>query len=326
MDAEVTLGRRLLQAAALASMLVTTRGFAQTPGQVDDARKHYEAGLQLTREESYEAALAEFERAYQIAPSYRILYNIGSLRRQLNDFAGAKRALDQYLADGATSIEPKRVDEVKADLQAIAARIGHVRIEVDVDGVEIRVDGAVVGRSPLAEAVALNPGQRKIEGVKTEWLPASAVVLVTGGETTAVKLPMTMLSAQSAPPPPPPTPARPPVPDEPALPPSRFKTPALVGWGVTAGLVAGSAIAGVAALSASSSLKDDRALRSPTRAALDSDVDRTRSLALVSDVFTVGAVLAAGASAYFTWRWLGSSPRPVAVGLGPGSASLVKAW
>ena len=51
-----------------------------------NASKHYKKGISL--EElmlRIEAALAEFRKANQIAPSYRILYNIAQAYRQAND-------------------------------------------------------------------------------------------------------------------------------------------------------------------------------------------------------------------------------------------------
>jgi Tfp pilus assembly protein PilF len=52
----------------------------------DEARQRYQRGLQLFNEGNYEAARVEFERAYQLSPSYKILYNIGLCYEQLGDY------------------------------------------------------------------------------------------------------------------------------------------------------------------------------------------------------------------------------------------------
>ncbi len=327
-----TMIARHRRVAVLAALLLVTLPLSRTaradatPEQVEEARKHYDAGLQLTREESYDAALAEFERAYQIAPNYRILYSIGGLRRQLNDFVGALDAFEKYLSDGGASVDAKRFAEVQQDVLALRGRIGRVRIEADVEDVEIRVDGVAVGKTPLRDPLRLNPGRRKIEGIKTGFFPATSVTTVSGGETGSVKLTMTKLSDA-----PPSSNVPAPVVDKAALTPERaaspFKTPAIIGWVVTGGLAATAAVTGVLALGASSDLKDERTSATPSRSTLDSNESKTKTLALVSDIFTVGSVVAAGVSVYFTVRWLGgSSSPPTTVGVGPGNISLGRAW
>ncbi|MBV9946426.1 MAG: tetratricopeptide repeat protein, partial [Myxococcales bacterium] len=42
----------------------------------EDASVHFKRGLQLFDEGDYTLALVEFNRAYQLAPNYRALYNI----------------------------------------------------------------------------------------------------------------------------------------------------------------------------------------------------------------------------------------------------------
>ena len=45
-------------------------------GGVSSARDHFMRGVELYQDEEYEAALAEFFRANEIAPHYGLLYNI----------------------------------------------------------------------------------------------------------------------------------------------------------------------------------------------------------------------------------------------------------
>src|SRR5689334_22666620 len=71
---------------------VTPKTGSDSADPVDRARVHYERGLQLFNEENYEAALFEFERAYELAPSYKILYNMARIQRQQNNYAAALRS------------------------------------------------------------------------------------------------------------------------------------------------------------------------------------------------------------------------------------------
>src|SRR5256885_16109878 len=63
------------------------------PAKMEGARQRYQRGLQLFNEPNFEAARVEFERAYQLAPSYKILYNIGLCYEQLGDYVQAQSTL-----------------------------------------------------------------------------------------------------------------------------------------------------------------------------------------------------------------------------------------
>src|SRR5262245_57032431 len=62
----------------------------------DEAKLHYDRGIQLYNEGAYELALIEFQRAYQLFPNYKILFNIGQVSAQLGNYAGATQALRKF--------------------------------------------------------------------------------------------------------------------------------------------------------------------------------------------------------------------------------------
>jgi tetratricopeptide (TPR) repeat protein len=79
---------------------------------IDEARQRYQRGLQLFIEANYEAARVEFERDYQLAPSDKILYNIGLSYEQLGDYVQAQTTLKSYLEQGDTEIGEESRNEV----------------------------------------------------------------------------------------------------------------------------------------------------------------------------------------------------------------------
>ncbi|MEZ4302901.1 MAG: hypothetical protein R3B70_48710, partial [Polyangiaceae bacterium] len=68
----------LVALAAIAPALPVTEAWAQQPSAkaLAEARTRYEKGKQLYGEGAFDAALAELQRSYELAPSYKILYNI----------------------------------------------------------------------------------------------------------------------------------------------------------------------------------------------------------------------------------------------------------
>src|SRR5262245_55283292 len=74
------------------------------PSPTDEARERFGRGVQLFHEGSLEAALAEFQKAHQLAPNYRLHYNIAQVQYELHNFVEALRSFWKYLAQGGSEI------------------------------------------------------------------------------------------------------------------------------------------------------------------------------------------------------------------------------
>src|ERR1700734_914502 len=92
----------------------------------EEASTRFKRGLQLFDEGDYALAVVEFERAYQLAPNYRALYNIGLVNVQLARYADATRTFEQYLHDGGAEIAPSRKAEVAKALAELKLRTATV--------------------------------------------------------------------------------------------------------------------------------------------------------------------------------------------------------
>lgn len=297
----------------------------QGTGSVDEAREHYERGLQLFRDGAFDGALTEFLRAYELAPSYRLFYFIGHTHRQLNDFAPALRAFEQYLKDGGREIQAKRRVEVEREIAQLRKRVGRIEIVASEPGAAILVDDRNVGTSPLDGPVVANVGQRKVVAVKDGRQSPPAVASVSGDESTKVELqiPAAATAAVSVNPSEPGGKGKAP----PISPSSPERRVPWVGWAVTGALATGAVVTGVLALSASGDLQSERDSTDATRNALDGDRGRTTGFAVATDLLAVGALVAGGVSLYLTLKppapGVGAAPATtLRFGVGPGSFGL----
>src|SRR5687768_17832532 len=91
-----------------------------------EASARFRRGVELFQESAYRAALVEFEKAYEIAPDYRLLYNIGQTKLQLQDYLGATQSYESYLAQGGGEVPPARRDDVEKQLEALRERVGRI--------------------------------------------------------------------------------------------------------------------------------------------------------------------------------------------------------
>ena len=161
---------------------------AQNGAPTEQARSHFARGVELFKEGDFRAALIEFQRAYDAAPNYKVLYNLGQTSLELQDYAGALKAFKGYLDGGGREIPAARRTQVEADLKRLESRVARVEIAVNVEGADVTVDDVSVGRSPLPQAVLVGAGRRKIAATKAGLSPATRVVDIAGGDKPKLSL------------------------------------------------------------------------------------------------------------------------------------------
>lgn len=315
---------------ALASLVLATSAvrpvFAQaqpagapSAERLAAARANYERGLKLFDEGAHDGARVEFQKAYELAPSFKILYNLGLVHKQLFDYVNALTSFERYLVEGGSNIEEPRRVEVVREIESLKTRVGSINITTNVEGAEILIDDVSVGRTPLARSVRINPGNRKISAAKTGLIPASRVVQVAGSSTTTIRLELsetrTILVVEKA----------------------QRRVP-WGGWGITAALAVGAGVTGYLALQSDSKLEDARAKTNADPDDLSSRSTTTRALGITSDVLTVGAVAAGALSLYYTIKWgkggeqsappsaAAAAAKSLKVGFNPGGLSLTGAF
>lgn len=300
-------------------------GEGQPPSKaaVEEAKKRLQRGRELYDESDFRAALAEFRRAYELAPTYKLLFDIGQICYQLQDYPCALQSFTKFMEEGRGQISAQQREDVQKELDRLQSRVATLRITTNVPDAEVTVDDVSVGKSPLSAPVVVSAGKRKITVTLPGRPPASRVVEVAGTDSLDVRLEIAgageaQVSAGgdrggS---------------DEKRVEPSRGEggrgALPIVMWSATGALAVATGITGVLALGASGDLSSKLDTFGATRAEVDDARSKTRTLALVTDVLLGVTVVAAGASLYFT---LSGGPEPsqaagapsLRVGVGPSS-------
>jgi len=295
---------RILRVTALtlacACLATATPAFADKPkpAELAEARTRYKKGLELYQEGAFDAALIELQRAYDLAPSYKILYNVALVDLQLNDYAGALKNFRQYLEEGGKKVDAKRRAEVDKEIDKLVGRVATVTVSTNVDGAEVMVDDLKVGETPLDKPMLVSAGKRKITLSKDGYVSVSRVVVVAGGDEKTLELKLrTPAEAKAA------------SDKKPAAGTGGEKKPVEQGptrpvpwlwWGITGGLAVGTSVAGVLTLGAESDL-DKKKQHPATKQELDDAASKTRTLAVVTDVFLVGTLAVGGYATYLTF-------------------------
>lgn len=252
-----------------------------TADQMAEARRRYDRALELSDEGNYDDALIELQRAYQLAPTYRLLYNLGVVSVAVHDYVKALDYFDRYLKEGGTEIEPSRVDEVQKQMERLRPRIARISISVSVPGADVRLDDQEIGHAPLVTEIPVNAGRHRISATATGYLPADAFVELAGTEARRVQLNLVQVETNA---------------------PKSSKSIPWLGWGITAALAAGATVTGIVALNAASKYDDDTSTAGIPASNVSSDYHKMRNFSYVTDGLIVGAVIAGGISLYFTLK------------------------
>ncbi|HEY0194153.1 MAG TPA: hypothetical protein VGC42_23710 [Kofleriaceae bacterium] len=182
----------------------------KTPAQ-QEADRHFKSGVALFKETKYAEALAEFQRAYDIAPHPLVLYNIAGCQRELSQYGDAVAAYTRFLTEGKGVVPAARLTAAKAELDAILARIARVSVTITptLDGTTLTVDGAALDRP--ANPLILSPGEHHLVAHADGRRDADKTVRVASGDDLTVELALAELPQIQPRPPQPPAIERPAV-------------------------------------------------------------------------------------------------------------------
>ncbi|HVY25063.1 MAG TPA: hypothetical protein VHB79_00875 [Polyangiaceae bacterium] len=319
--------RSILCRALLGSVLVV--GFA-TPAQAQDgapaaehaaAQDAHRRALELFDHGQYSEALAEFKRAYNLAPSFRIQYNIGLSQVALGDPAAAVDAFDIYLREGGERIPEPRRKQVEAEVARLSKQLGWLTLEVEEPNSEVTLDGTSLAPGPTSQRLRLNQGKHTVAVRSSDGTIKTQTVQLNGAQEQRLHFDAQHHSganARSAAS----TSSVAPLPA--AAPPAR--TVPWLAWSVTGALGVGAGVAGILALNAHADERDAQAKRGVTPAELQDARDKVKTRALVTDVLLAGTVVAAGVSVYLTLKPGQSDERATALVIGAGSLQMRRAF
>jgi tetratricopeptide (TPR) repeat protein len=271
------------------------------PGNTEAGRTHFDRGVDYYRDGNINAALIEFKRAYEAAPNYRVLYNLGQVANALNDYVEAQRYFQRYLQDGGAEIDPERRAEVNSLITKLAGRIANVTVICSLEGAQIYVDDVPVGTSPLTEPLRVSAGTRRISAAVNGKPRSTRVVDAVGGERLSVEIEVVGATQPAAPR------------AYAAADTSHSSSPNATLWlGIATGALAvGTAVVGYLAAQDGSKFHD--ALnRSTTASELDRLHDRAATKAVLTDVLLGATAITGGVTLFFALTGSSKSDQPPA--------------
>jgi tetratricopeptide (TPR) repeat protein len=146
-----------------------------------EASERFQRGVAAFREGDFDAALAEFSRAYKLSPNYRLLYNLAQVQAERHDSVSALKLLGQYLAEAGDALDGERRANVARLIEELQRHVAEVRVSSNVSDALLAVDGTVVGRVPLSAPLWVNAGSHTLLLSKDGFTSSAKNVSIAGG-------------------------------------------------------------------------------------------------------------------------------------------------
>ncbi len=148
--------------------------------ELQEAKVHFQQAVALFNDGNFNAALAEFQRAYDLRPSPGLLYNIGLTQKALFRYDEAVDTLERYLAE-ETKLSPERRAECLQLTTEMKALLAPITITIEPAGAVVSVDGRSIGKAPLLRPLRLAAGSHTLETSADGWKTQKRDLMVSAG-------------------------------------------------------------------------------------------------------------------------------------------------
>jgi len=187
--------RALLSLVCAGCVLGSAVARAQEPreasaGETALAREHFERGVRAIRAEHWEDARVAFARAYQLSARPHILFNLAVAQAHTGHLVEAAESYRTFLSRAADRRSEGQREDARRALSQLERRIGRARLAIG--GLEasdrVELDGAVVSRASLGEAMPVDPGAHTVRVLRDERVLTEQRFSLGDGATRTVTL------------------------------------------------------------------------------------------------------------------------------------------
>lgn len=150
--------------------------------QAGTYRQHMDNGVKLYQDKNYQAAIVEFEAAYNAQPKANPLLNISLCHKERFDYPRAIASLETALArhrDSMSEADQKAASDAIAEMRGL---LGYVTLDLAPPNATVSVDGAPLPAGAEKRPIALGPGPHRISATAPGFAAGSESVTVASGQ------------------------------------------------------------------------------------------------------------------------------------------------
>lgn len=163
---------------------------------MQEAADRTREGIRHADHQEFEAALADFQRAFQLTQNPALLLNIAGMYEALDRPAEATDAFDRALAN-KSALPADKAARAVIEREAQASRTGQLDIVSNVPA-EIEIDNVARDRTPLSSPLRVSAGTHIVGGVARGYAPLRMEVTVAARAVANVTLELVPMAGTAA--------------------------------------------------------------------------------------------------------------------------------
>jgi hypothetical protein len=154
------------------------------------ARELWAEGTAAFNKGQLERARLLYLSAWRAQHHWQIAGSLGHVEMTLGRYRDAAEHLTIYLRESrdVPNVDPRDRALLAGEIARARAKIGAVTVTAEPAGAEVIVDGATVGKAPLADPVFVEPGRHVIEARLERYQSAAEARELTPGGAAEVRL------------------------------------------------------------------------------------------------------------------------------------------
>jgi hypothetical protein len=157
--------------------------------------RHMDLGVRLFEDRNYDAALSEFELAYEAKRVASPLINIALCHKGRFEYPRAVAVLERALAEHRDTIDaPEKIERAAAELRELLATV-EIRVEPASAGASVLLDGVIVPAGDLS-ALRVSPGSHELVVRAEGYAEARLPFRVASGTSRTLPIALTATSGQ----------------------------------------------------------------------------------------------------------------------------------
>ncbi|MBN2343267.1 MAG: tetratricopeptide repeat protein [Deltaproteobacteria bacterium] len=152
----------------------------------DEAKVAFDEGTSYYDSGEFEQACEAFRRAYQLKPTWKLLFNIAQAEAAAKRYGVAIQFFERYLVQAGDEISLSREEEILAELTRLKMKVGIIEVDAP-EGTILYIDSLERGTAPFSAPVRVAVGSHDIRLVYGEIVEEHKVT-IAGNLTSRVRL------------------------------------------------------------------------------------------------------------------------------------------
>jgi len=153
-----------------------------------DAERLIRHGIELRRAHDEQAAVREFQKAYDLGRTPRAAGQLGLAEQALGRWEDAEQHVREALEADADPWVVRNRDALSGAMGVIQGHVGRVEVVGDPPGAEVLVNGRVAGTLPLAQPVSVSAGEIDVELRAAGFQSAQRTLTIVAGQYQRIVL------------------------------------------------------------------------------------------------------------------------------------------